>query len=213
MNYRSRTAFLVLITLLCLTCAAGCTMPRFHDTHNTTVIIRSFNAWALSQGNFSHDIQETMSVIDGHLRVYNLEIAKDKPDYSLLRANLVQDRQLLDIWGSRLDSLSESTGQFEQETGTLSYDNATSGQTHQALANLTQYMKIYTVNMRNAQQHLIEYVENAEAYIGPDDPDYWDDTFRQKAILAKDNATTSLADSSGALENLRSQALQLESLQ
>jgi len=210
----SRALVLVFAFLLFLTCTAGCTFPRVQDTHNTTAVIKSYNAWASSQGNFSHETEGTVSVIGRHIQEYNAEIVKERPDYSLLHANLVQDRQLIDTWRTRLNSLSAATGQFEQETSTLVFDNASAGHTTgRTLAQLTQHMKIYTVNMGNAQQHLIEYVENAEAYIGPGDPDYWDETYRQNAMLAKDDALKALTDSDTELEAIHAQALQLESYQ
>jgi hypothetical protein len=74
-------------------------------------------------------------------------------------------------------------------------------------------MKIYSVNVGNARQYLTDYVNNAEAYIGPEDPDYWNDNYRKKAIQAKELASVSLADGDAALENITVQASQLEKLQ
>jgi hypothetical protein len=78
---------------------------------------------------------------------------------------------------------------------------------------MTQYMKIYAVDMGNARQHLIEYVDNAGTYIQPDDPDYWNDNYRQRAMQAKDQALPALSYGDSALGNLTAQAQKLEQLQ
>ena len=55
----------------------------------------------------------------------------------------------------------------------------------QEIALLIQYMRIYTVSIGNAQQHLIDYTNNAGLYVGPDDPDYWNDAYLQSAMNAR----------------------------
>ena len=124
-----------------------------------------------------------------------------------------KDRQLLDQWGTGIDNLSAATDQFDQSTTTLTYDNASKARVTESLGMMTQYMKIYTVDMGNARQHLIEYVNNAETYIRPDDPNYWNDDYRQRAMQAKDQALPALAEGDAVLGNLTAQAQKLEQLQ
>jgi hypothetical protein len=69
------------------------------------------------------------------------------------------------------------------------------------------------VSTGNARQYLTDYVNNAEAYIGPEDPDYWNDNYRLKAMQAKELASVSLADGDAALENITVQVNELEKLQ
>jgi hypothetical protein len=120
---------------------------------------------------------------------------------------------LLDHWGLGLDNLSAATDQFERNTALLRFDTASAARTTGTLGLMTQYMKIYIVDMRNARQHMIEYVNDVGAYIGPDDPDYWNDKYRQDAMQAKELASRSLADGDLALENITVQARQLEKFQ
>jgi len=69
------------------------------------------------------------------------------------------------------------------------------------------------VNLGNSRQYLIDYVNNAEAYINQDDPDSWNDNYRQMALQAKEQASASLTDGDAALKNITEQAGQLEKLQ
>jgi hypothetical protein len=186
---------------------------RTADTHNTTVAIQDYNTWASSQKVFDRNIRSTITQIEDHVKTYNIEIAKEQPDYALLRANLATDQQLLDQWGTGIDTLSGATDRFDQSTSTLTYDNASKARVRESLGMMTQYMKIYAVDMGNARQHLIEYVDNAQTYIRPDDPDYWNDNFRQRAMQAKDRALPALAEGDAVLGNLTAQAQKLEQLQ
>jgi hypothetical protein len=145
--------------------------------------------------------------------MYNSEIAKNQPDYALLQQNLEEDRQVLDQWGTRINALDAATARFEMETGGLTYDNATAQNTLQSVSVMTQYMKVYAVETGNARQYLIEYVNNAEAYIAPDDPDYWNEKYRQDAMTAKDKATMALDKGDVSLGNLALQAKELEKFQ
>ena len=83
----------------------------------------------------------------------------------------------------------------------------------QEIALLIQYMRIYTVSMGNAQQHLIDYTNNAGLYVGPDDPDYWNDAYLQSAMNARRLASSSLSDGDGALGNITAQAQLLQQSQ
>jgi uncharacterized protein YceK len=208
-----RMIAVILVFLLSLTCTAGCFSVRTADTHNTTIAIQQYNTWVSGQNVFDRNVRSTVAQIGDHVTTYNTEIAKDQPDYSLLRANLVTDRQLLDQWGTGIDNLSAATDRFDKSTATLTYDNASKVRVKESLGMMTQYMKIYALDMGNARQHLIEYVDNAETYIRPDDPDYWNDNYRQHAMQAKDQALPALADGDSVLGNLTAQAQKLEQLQ
>jgi hypothetical protein len=208
-----RMIALILVFLLSLTCTAGCFSVRTADTHNTTIAIKQYNTWVSGQNVFDRNIRSTIVQIGDHITIYNTEIAKDQPDYSLLRTNLATERQLLDQWGTGIDNLSAATDRFDQSTAALTYDNASRVRVKESLGMMTQYMKIYAVDMGNTRQHLIEYVDNAETYIRPDDPDYWNDNYRQRAMQAKDQAAPSLAEADAVLGNLTAQAQKLEQLQ
>ena len=210
---RIRNVSPVLVLLLALSCTAGCFSVRTADTHNTTAALRDYNTWVSGQSVFDHQVRSTIVQIGSHITTYNTEIAKDHPDYSLLRANLAADRQLLDQWGTGIDNLSASTDTFDQSTSSLMYENASKVKVRDDLALMTRYMKIYAIDMGNARQHLVEYVDNAETYIQPDDPDYWNDNYRQHAMQAKDQALPAIADADAALGNLTAQARSLEQLQ
>jgi hypothetical protein len=213
MNRRSQTVFVALVFLILLSCTAGCTSIRTADTHNTTSAIQSYNTWTVQQQGTDRTVRGTIAMISDHVSTYNAEIAKDQPDRSVLRENLVTDMQALDRWGSGLDALSAATDGFEMNTSALIYENATEKRTKQTLGQMTQYMRIHTIESGNARQHLIEYVKNAEAYIGPDDPDYWNEQYRLDAMQAKEKAQGSLFNGDVAIRNLTEQAQQLEQLQ
>jgi len=213
MNRRSQAVSVVLVFLVLLSCTAGCTSVRTADTHNTTTAIQSYNTWTVQQQGADRNVRGTIALISDHVTTYNTEIAKDQPDVSVLRENLATDQQALDRWGASLNSLSAATDGFEKNTSALIYDNATAKQTEQTLGLMTQYMRIHTIESGNARQHLIEYVKNAEAYIGPDDTEYWNEQYRLDAMQAKEQAQGSLFNGDVALRNLTAQAQQLEQLQ
>jgi len=212
MTGRSRTLFLSLLFLLCLSCAAGCTSVRTSDTHNVTAAVLNYNTWAAQQQGFNRNVQGSIAEIGDHITTYNREIASDQPDFALLRADISKDRGLLDQWGSGIDSLTAATARFESTTK-LTYGDASAVKTKATLGMITQYMKVYTTDMGNARQHLIEYVNNEETYIGTDDPDYWNDQYRQDAMQAKDQALAALADADVASGNITAQSKNLENLQ
>jgi hypothetical protein len=211
MNRRLTIVFVTLVFLFFLSCATGCTAVRTADTHNVSVAVQSYNSWVSDQKELDREVRSAITQVGGHVNTYNSEIEKDHPDSALLRENLAQDRQLLNQWGSRLDTLTAATDRFEKDTAILTYDKDIL--TRNTLDLMTQYMKIYAVNMGNARQYLTDYVNDAEAYIGPEDTDYWNDNYRQKAVQAKELASVSLADGDAALENITVQASQLEKLQ
>jgi hypothetical protein len=93
----------------------------------------------------------------------------------------------------------------------LTYGN--NQKTRQEMALMAQYMKIYTVSMGNAQQHLIDYTNNAGLYVSTDNPDYWNDAYMQSATDARQRAAASLSDGDAALENITAQAQLLQQSQ
>jgi hypothetical protein len=208
-----RMIAVILVFLLSFSCTAGCFSVRTADTHNTTIALQHYNTWVSGQKVLDREVRGTITQISDHITTYNTEIAKDQPDITLLRANLATDRQLLGQWGTGIDNLSAATDRFDQSTTTLTYDNASKARVRESLGMMTQYMKIYAVDMGNARQHLIEYVDNAETYIRQDDPDYWNDNYRKSAMQAKDLAAPSLAEADAVLGNLTAQAQKLEQLQ
>jgi hypothetical protein len=213
MILRFRSIGVILFILLAISCTAGCFSVRTADTHNTTIALQNYNTWVSGQKVFDRNIRSTIVQIGDHITTYNTEIAKDQPDYSLLQANLATDRQLLDQWGTDLANLSAETDRFDQRTSMLMYENASKARVRETLGMMTQYMKIYTLDMGNARQHLIEYVDNAALYIRPEDPDYWNEVYRQNAMQAKERAPAALAEGDLALGNLTGQARKLEQFQ
>jgi outer membrane murein-binding lipoprotein Lpp len=213
MNRGLRNISFLLVSLLALSIVAGCTSVRTADTHNTTVAVQEYNAWVARQQGVDRDIRSTITAIGDHATAYNAEIVKDQPDYSPVRSNLAEDRQLLDRWGTENTALAAATDLFEKNTASLIYGNASETRTRQTLGQMVQYMKIYGIESENARQHLIEYVKNAEAYLGPDDPEYFNDQFRLDALQAKEQARGSLLNGDVALGNLSGQAGELEKIQ
>lgn len=115
--------------------------------------------------------------------------------------------------GSRLDELSAATARFDKETSSLTYSNETMQVTKDHLAIMSQYMKIYAIHTGNARQYLIEYVNNAEAYVAPDDPEYWNENYRTAATNARTGATAEMDKGDAALNDLLREAKELEKLQ
>ncbi len=199
--------------LLILACTTGLISVRTSDTHNTTIAVTSYNTWVSGQKDFNNSVQGAVVQIGDHVRIFNSEIAKDQPDYALLRSNLAEDRQLLDLWGAGLETFSPATDRFDKDTSSLTYQNASEKKVRESLGLMTGDMKAYTDEMGNARQHLIRYVDNAATYIRPDDPDYWNEKYRQQAMQEKDLARQSLAKGDSLLGNLTAQARILEQLQ
>jgi hypothetical protein len=213
MFHSTWTRVLILILLLCSAGTAGCASVRTADTHNTTIAVQDYNAWIARQQTVDRDVTGAVTRIGDHVTAYNTGIASDRPDLALLRDNLAKDRQSLDLWGTDLTALSAAIDRFEQNTTALTYDNASARQTKEILGQMTRYMRACTIERENARQHLIEYVDNALAYIAPDDPDYWNEQYRKDAMEAKAGAGQSLVNGDLALQNLTTQAVHLESLQ
>jgi hypothetical protein len=211
MIHRSRIIILILILIGLFFFISGCTMPRTGDTHNITTALQSYNTWTAEQKQFDRQVHLTIAQIGDHLNAYNVGIAQDQPDITTLRGNVAADRQILDQWGTDLAILTAATDQFSTDTAALDYGN--SPQTKQTIDQLTQYMKIYTIDMGNAQQHLIDYTTNADMYMSPDDPAYWNDVYLNQAMTAKSQAMQSIADADNAIAGINSNAQQLQELQ
>jgi hypothetical protein len=211
MMHRSPAIALLLFLMGFSLVFAGCITPRIADTHNTTVALQSFNVWSDQQKKFDQQVRLTIGQIGNHLNAYNAGIAQDQPDLGNLRGNVAADRLLLDQWGTQLTVLNAATAQFSATTSGLTYGNSPT--TNGTIQLLTQYMKIYTIDMGNAQQHLIDYTNNAGTYIGPDDPAYWDDVYLARAMDAKMLANQSIADADHALSEINANAQRLQQLQ
>jgi len=211
MSYRYLAAtvlFLVFFSVL----LAGCSsVPvRLSDTHNTTVAVQSYNAWTVTQKAYSQQAKAAISQIGEHIAGYNSGIAKGSPDISTLRENVVSDRQLLDQWAGQEAGLDTATETFDSATSSLDYHSADA---KQAVGLLDQDMKVYAVDMKNTQQHLVEYTNFMTAYLTPDDPDYWNDAQRVSALKANADAVASIANGDSDLSAITSAAQKLGSSQ
>jgi hypothetical protein len=198
----SRVTLIVLLLLLpgCLLFATGCTAPRLGDTHNTTLLIGEYNTWAAQQKTYSEQVRTALSQMGGHLEDYNREAVKNSPDTGLLQEDIAADRQLLDQWNAAASGLDSATDAFDRNTDTLDFagDPATRHLRDLAL----QEMKIYSIDMANARQHLVDYNRDLGKYFDGNDPDYWNDGLRTAAMNAKAEALASAADGDVALANL-----------
>jgi hypothetical protein len=211
MMHRSHATVPILFLIGLSLFFAGCTIPRTGDTHDTTIALQSYNAWSDQQKKFDQQSRFTIKQLGDHLGAYNSGIAQDYPDLSALRGNVVADRQLLDQWGTQVAALNTATDQFSATTSELTYVNSPT--TKETVDLLAQYIKIYTIDMGNAQQHLIDYTTDAGIYISPDDPAYWNDVYLNQAMDAKTQATESISDADKALSEINTYARQLQQLQ
>ncbi|MGB7787307.1 hypothetical protein [Methanoregula sp.] len=200
---------LIVVAVFCV--FSGCTSIRTADTHNTTVAIQEYNAWVTEQKQFDREVRSDLQRISADTTTYNTEIARDTPDLALIRQNVGEEQQLLNSWENGLTQLNFATDNFETNTSALTYEN--NPKAHQQIALMVQYMKIYTVSMGNAQQHLLDYTNNAGQYVSPDDPDYWNDAYLQSAMNARQLAASSLSDGDAALGNITAQAELLQQSQ
>ena len=67
--------------------------------------------------------------------------------------------------------------------------------------------------MNNAQQHFVDYDRDLSGYLSVNDPDYRDDSLRMKAMDAKAQALSSIADGDNALSNITATAKLIQRLQ
>jgi hypothetical protein len=200
-----------LIVLVALCLFSGVVSIRTADTHNTTVAIQEYNTWAGEQKQLDRKVRSDLQQISADTTTYNTEIAGNAPDLALLRKNLADENQLVSAWENELTRLNFATDAFGKNTSSLTYGN--NPKTRQEVALMAQYMKIYTVSMGNAQQHLIDYTNNAGLYVSTDNPDYWNDAYLQSATDARQRAASSLSDGDAALENITAQAQLLQQSQ
>jgi hypothetical protein len=200
---------LIVLVVLCL--FSGVISIRTADTHNTTVAIQEYNTWAAEQKQLDREVRSDLQRISADTTTYNTEITGNAPDLALLRKNLADENQLVSAWQNELTRLNFATDGFEKNTSSLTYGNNV--KTQQEVALMAQYMKIYAVSVGNAQQHLIDYTNNAGSYVGTDDPDYWNEAYLQSATDARQRAASSLSDGDSALENITAQAQLLQQSQ
>ena len=187
MMNRFSLIFLLLLLHGCLLLAAGCTAPRLGDTQNTTLLIKEYNTWAAGQKTYNDQVRTALDQMGDHLGTYNREIAKSSPDIGVLQENIATDRQLLDQWGTANAGLDSATSTFAASTAPLDFSG--DPETGHLRDLVLQEMKIYSVDMGNAQQHFVEYNQDLGKYVTADDPDYWNDALRTAAMLIGSRST------------------------
>ncbi|MGA9620494.1 hypothetical protein [Methanoregula sp.] len=204
MMERARVIFLLLLLVGCALLVAGCTTPRMGDTHNTTVVIQSYNTWADQQVSYSKQVSSTLNQIGNTLNEYNHETANDPSDPGTLQGDVASDGQAINQWGSASTTLGSATNSFSSDTASLSFGNDT--ETSRLTGLLLQEMKIYSIDMKNAQQHFVDYNRDLSGYLSEKDPDYRDDSLRMAAMDAKSQALLSISDGDNALSNITATA-------
>lgn len=202
-------AFIVLMAGIVL--VSGYAPVRLSDTHNTTTVINEYNTWADQQNIFNTRIQADLVAMNSNLVTFNREADSQDPDMAAIHASLSSDQQVLNDWGSDISTLDSFTSRFEDATGGLDLGNGTPSRESTDL--LVQNMKIYTISLKNAQQHFVEYNYDMEQYIAAGDPDYWDESFREKAIYARDQGLSAINDGNSALFNITQTTKLLEQYQ
>jgi hypothetical protein len=181
------------------------------NTDNTTQILQDYNVWADQQRAYNDQVSSALTRLGNDLDTYNHGIARDPPDIGLLRENVEADRQILDAWGTSSKALGSATDTFT--TDTASFDFGSDGETRRLSGLLAQEMKIYTIDMSNAQQHFVDYNRDISGYLTQDDPDYWDDSLRMAALDAKAKAISSIEDGDTVLSNITATAHLLQERQ
>jgi len=210
MTYR----YLPIVTLFLLVPAlffSGCTSSRLADTHDTTLAVKSYDTWVDAQKTYDRQVRTSLDQIGQHITVYNSELAKSQPDIKVLRADTASDQQALRDWEAQSSALDAATDRFNAETSVLNF--SASPDARQAVDVVAQDMKIYSITMNDAEQHLVDYTNAMNAYLTPDDPDYWNDAFRVAAMDANSKAVKTIADGDEALAALSSAAKKLEAYQ
>jgi hypothetical protein len=181
------------------------------DSHNTTMVMQSYNAWAGQQVTYSKQVSSTLTQIGNTLNEYNRETADGSSDTGTLQGDVVADGQAINQWGTAGTALGSATDSFSSDTASLSYGNDTETPWLNGL--LLQEMKIYSIDMSNAQQHFIDYNRDLAGYLSESDPDYRDDSLRMAAMDAKSQALSSIADGDNALSNITATAKLLQERQ
>ncbi len=211
MMERSRVFFLLLFLTGCILLGAGCTSPRVGDTHNTTVVIQDFNTWAGQQKAYYGDVHFAITQLGTTLDAYNQDTAGDSSDPETLRGDVAADRQALARWGAGSAALGTATDTFSSDTASLDFGN--DHVTLQFTSLLAKEMKIYSIDMSNAQQHFVDYNRDLSGYLSVDDPDFRDDSLRAAAMDAKAAGLSSLSDGDAALSNITATAHLLQQRQ
>jgi len=208
---RSRAFFCLALLTVCVLLAAGCTTPRTGDTHNTTLVIQDYNQWADQQNACSAQAKTCLVQLESTLGAYNTDMAGDSADPTILRGDIAADRQAIGQWGAASQALGSATDTFSSNTVALSF--GTDRETFRLTGLLAQEMKIYTIQMGNAQQHLVDYNQDMSQYLSVDDPDYRDDSLRTAAMDAKAQAISSLDEGDLTLSNITATAQLLQQRQ
>ncbi len=210
MTYR----YLQIVALFLLVPAlffSGCTSVRLADTHDITLAVKSYDTWVDAQKTYDRQVRTSLDQIGQHITIYNNELAKSQPDIKVLRADTASDQQALRAWEAQSSALDAATDRFNAETSALNF--SASPDARQAVDVVAQDMKIYSITMNNAEQHLVDYTNAMNAYLTPDDPDYWNDAFRVAAMDANSKAVKTITDGDDALAALSSAAKKLEAYQ
>ena len=210
MMERSVLFFLLLILAGCIL-FAGCTAPRLSDTHNATLVVQAYNTWAGQQETYAGVVHSSLSQIGSTINDYNRDTVAGSLNPGLLKGDIASDQQTIALWGASTPGLASASDAFVTGTSTLSFGSDT--ETPWLTGLLGQEMKIYSIDMGNAQQHFVDYNRDLTAYLSQDNPDYRDDSLRAAAMDAKAKALSSLNDGDAALTNVTETAHQLEQIQ
>jgi hypothetical protein len=181
------------------------------DTHNTTVVIQSYNTWADQQVTYASQIGSTLNQIGNTLNEYNRDTASNSSDPGTLQGDVAADDQAINQWGAASTTLGSATDSFSSDTASLSFGNDT--ETPWLTGLLLQEMKIYSIDMNNAQQHFVDYNRDLSGYLSESDPDFRDDSLRTAAMDAKAQALSSITDGDNALSNITATAKLLQQSQ
>jgi hypothetical protein len=204
MMERSHAFFLLLFLAGCTLLAAGCTTPRMSDTHNTTVAIQDYNTWADQQGTYYSQVSSALTQIGNTVDAYNRDTAAPSSDPVTLQGDVALDQQTISQWGAASTALGSATDTFSSDTSSLEFGN--DQETLRLTGLLAQEMKIYSIDMGNAQQHFVDYNRDLSGYLSVNDPDFRDDSLRIAATDAKAQALSSLEDGDAALSNITATA-------
>jgi hypothetical protein len=181
------------------------------NTDNTTLVLQDYNAWADQQRTYNDQVSADLTQMGNNIDTYNHGIASDPHDIGVLRENTATDQQALDAWDTSGRALGSATDTFM--TNTASLDFGTDSESRRLSSLLAQEIKIYSIDMSNAQQHFVDYNHDISGYLAPDDPEYWDDSLRVAALDAKAKALSSVEDGDTALSNITTTAHLIEERQ
>jgi hypothetical protein len=198
---------LAIAVIICVTLVSGVIPVRFADTHNATLVVNEYNTWVQQQKPVDSQVRFSLEQMGEHIGMFNAEIIKENPDANLLRENVATDRQLIAKWGTDVGQLDSQTTIFSETADSLDLSASPDGKETASL--MKQDMKIYVVHMKNAQQHLVDYVNRCDAYLADANPDYWNDEYREAAMDAKSKAAGEIAQGDEALAALSSAAQKL----